>query len=311
MVNSLLLRGTKGLRDMNLDRIVNRNEKPRPWAEGDNIPWSEPGFSERMLREHLSQAHDQASRSLRMIDLHVEWIHREVLSGQPSRIVDLCCGPGLYTHRLARLGHRCTGIDFSPASIAYAQRAAKDEQLEIRYELEDVRTAGFPDGSDLVMLLSGELNVFSKPAARDILSRAAECMSESGKLILEVHARGVLEARGREPRTWYSSRSGLWSDSPHICLQESFWDSARRTATTRYFVTDAATGETTFSSASYQDYSDDEYEALLIGCGFESVAWCPSLTGLVDDSQWDFRVLVAGRRVRPESGGGLDREARR
>jgi predicted TPR repeat methyltransferase len=45
-----------------------------------------------------------------------------VLQSEPQRILDLGCGPGLYTQRLASLGHTCVGIDISPASIAYARR---------------------------------------------------------------------------------------------------------------------------------------------------------------------------------------------
>ena len=32
------------------------------WAGRYKIPWDEPGFSRRMLKEHLNQAHDLASR---------------------------------------------------------------------------------------------------------------------------------------------------------------------------------------------------------------------------------------------------------
>lgn len=42
--------------------IVDRAQAPAPWSEGDNIPWDEPEFSERMLAEHLSQEHDLALR---------------------------------------------------------------------------------------------------------------------------------------------------------------------------------------------------------------------------------------------------------
>lgn len=31
--------------------IIDRAPKPTPWSEGDNIPWNEPDFSERMLAE--------------------------------------------------------------------------------------------------------------------------------------------------------------------------------------------------------------------------------------------------------------------
>ena len=98
-----------------------------PWAEGDNIPWDDPEFSERMLAEHLNQEHDLASRKAETIDQHVRWIHSEVLDSRSARVLDLACGPGLYTLRLAQLGCDCFGIDFSPASIRHAKQRAAEE----------------------------------------------------------------------------------------------------------------------------------------------------------------------------------------
>ena len=106
---------------MNLLDVIHRTSAPEPWAEGDKIPWHDPAFSRRMLREHLSQAHDAASRRAIIIDEHVDWIQREVLLNRSSRVLDLGCGPGLYSSRLAQRGHTCMGIDFGPASIEYAR----------------------------------------------------------------------------------------------------------------------------------------------------------------------------------------------
>lgn len=283
---------------MNIDDIINRQMSPEPWAEGDNIPWNDPEFSKRMLEEHLSQTHDLASRRLETIDLHADWIHRELLSGKPARILDLGCGPGLYAMRLAVLGHECFGIDFSPASIEYARNEAEKYQLDIKYVHEDIRGATFPDRQDLVMLIYGELNVFSAADARRILAKAAGCISEAGRLLLEVHGPGVIARRGQEPSTWYTAKSGLWSDSPHLCLHENFWDPDRRTAITRYFVIESVTGKTTLSSASYQDYSDREYESMLIDAGFESAVKLPSLAGITDENTKDFAVFLAKKKGR-------------
>ena len=96
---------------------------PDPWT--GRLPWDDPGFSARMLREHLSQDHDAASRRAPVIDRHVAWIDDGVLGGVPSRVLDLCCGPGLYTLRLARRGHSCVGIDFAPAAVAHARADRK------------------------------------------------------------------------------------------------------------------------------------------------------------------------------------------
>ena len=61
---------------MQLLDIVYRASVPPPWGEGDNIPWDEPGFSRRMLEEHLSQEHAAASRRFATIDQHVDFIHQ-------------------------------------------------------------------------------------------------------------------------------------------------------------------------------------------------------------------------------------------
>ncbi|MEZ4569909.1 MAG: hypothetical protein R2849_06205 [Thermomicrobiales bacterium] len=52
--------------------IVSRDPNPEPWTEVSKIPWDDPDFSSRMLREHLSQDHDAASRRISMIDRHVD-----------------------------------------------------------------------------------------------------------------------------------------------------------------------------------------------------------------------------------------------
>ena len=41
---------------------VVRRHPIEPWSGVHKIPWDEPEFSARMLREHLSQEHDAASR---------------------------------------------------------------------------------------------------------------------------------------------------------------------------------------------------------------------------------------------------------
>ena len=172
---------------MNLLDIIHRQSVPRPWAEGEKIPWNDPDFSRRMLGEHLSQEHDAASRRFEIIDTHVEWIHNQVLKGTPTQILDLGCGPGLYTNRLARHGHRCVGIDFSPASIAFAREQAEAADLECTYIQQDIRKVDFGGEYGLVMLIFGEFNVFRPGEAKGILGKACRALVPNGFLLLEPH----------------------------------------------------------------------------------------------------------------------------
>ena len=278
---------------MNLIDIVNRTPVPDPWAEGEKIPWNEPAFSARMLNEHLSQEHDAASRRFAVIDTHVAWIHRQVLDGKSARVLDLGCGPGFYAHRLARMGHTCVGIDFSPASIAYAKAQAESAGLLLTYIEGDVRAVDYGTGYDLVMFIFGEFNVFSSEDARSILQKAHQALKLGGWLLLEPHTFAAVESVGKVANSWYTTSSGLFSNRAHFCLTENFWDAKRAVATERYFIIDALTGDVTRYASSMQAYTDEQYRALLTACGYNNVQVYPSLKGDVHESTDGLCAIVA------------------
>lgn len=273
--------------------VVDRNTPPAPWAEGDNIPWNQPAFSARMLREHLSQEHDRASRRSSVVDRHVEWIHEVVLAGRSGRVLDLCCGPGLYTERLAKLGHECRGIDYSPAAIEHARGAAEVGEEVIEYLLGDVRETEFGRGYDLAMMIFGEFNVFRREDASKLLRRAYDALVPGGVLLFEPQTFEAVKGVGETPPAWFTSHAGLFSETPHLCLSESFWDADSGTATVRYFVMDAMSGSVERMAVSYQAYTNAEYAALLAECGFEGGEFLPSLAGTGDGEQVELMAVLA------------------
>ncbi len=277
---------------MRIEDIVNRGE-PRPWAEGDNIPWHEPGFSARMLAEHLSQEHDLASRREPVIEEHVRWIQSDLLGGRPAKVLDLCCGPGLYTLRLARLGHECVGIDYSPASIAYAEEKCAGEGWASRYRLGDVREAEYGSGYGLAMMIFGELNVFRPADADLILAKIFDALAPDGTLLLEPHSLDAVRKIGEEPMKWSSHDGDIFTDRPSLRLTESRWDPDTQTATVRYYVIDAASGEVTLHAQTFQAYDEDGYLALVEGTGFVDVEFHPSLGGATDGTDLSLFALTA------------------
>jgi len=278
-----------------LTDIVERIAKPAPWAEGDNIPWSDPEFSERMLAEHLTQEHDLASRKSGVIDEHVDWIFSSLLDGRPGRVLDLGCGPGLYAQRLARKGCECVGVDFSPASIRHAREVAAADGLNCRYIHGDLRDRDFGRDFDLAMLIYGQFNVFPRPVAIEILNRVFAALVPGGRLLLELQSADQIEAGGQAGPTWYATAAGLFSDRPHLVLQENFWDEAERASTSRFMVVDAATGAVSSYALSNEAYTDPELDEVLRGGGFEGVMWVPSLTGREEAAETDLPVVVAHR----------------
>jgi SAM-dependent methyltransferase len=274
--------------------IVDRTPKPAPWSEGDNIPWDDPGFSKRMLAEHLSQEHDLASRRSETIDQHVEWIFSEVLGSRPARLLDLACGPGLYTIRLARLGCECVGIDFSPASIRHARDIATAEaDLSCTYHQADVRDESSAEGFDLVMMIYGQFNVFPRDRGLEILKRAHGALKPGGSLLLEIQSREQIQNDGRQGPSWYTAQSGLFSGEPHLVLQENFWDADAGASTTRFSIIDGQTGTVSTYALSNEAYTEDELTNALRLAGFNVVERIPSLSGTAATGEQDLPVVVA------------------
>ncbi|MCJ2165951.1 MULTISPECIES: class I SAM-dependent methyltransferase [unclassified Pseudodesulfovibrio] len=193
------------------------------WDGMYKIPWNDPAFSGRILAEHLSQDHHLASRKLDVIESQVAWINANVLTGVSASILDLGCGPGLYSRCLAGVSHRYVGLDFSPASIDHArQEFGVPGRCEFR--LGDVVEADLGGPFDLVMMLYGELNVFSPDQCRRILVKAFEALAPGGRLLVERQRVHAVQAVGQGVNTWTRAESGgLFAEAPYVCLTENHW----------------------------------------------------------------------------------------
>ncbi len=248
------------------------------WHGDYKIPWDSPDFSRRMLVEHLSQNHDMASRRTEWIDRQVAWIHARLLDGKPSNILDLGCGPGFYSHRLARLGHRCRGIDFGPASIEYARQHGLDE-LQCEFSLGDIRQVAFGGPYDLAMILYGELNVFSPAEALAILRKVQASLTSQGRLIVELQTPEAVEHMGRGEPSEQQSESGLFSDHPHRCRTENQWLPEQKIALQEFSVTEAADGQARVYRSTTKAWPDGELIELIMDAGFHEVARCDEWPG--------------------------------
>lgn len=278
---------------MHLFDIVNRKPDPTPWSEGEKIPWDEPGFSRRMLREHLSQQHDAASRRFEIIDRHVNWINQDLLKANPSAILDLGCGPGFYCSRLAKLGHTCTGIDFGPASIEYAREMDRQEKTGCQFIHGDVRACDFGVEHDLVMMIYGEFNTFQKHDALMLVEKAHKALKKGGRLLIELSSVPSLQKLTSSPAGWHTEKSGLFSDQPCLVLEESFWNEEMQAATTRMYVIDAASGEVQQMADNHQAYGDEDLFRLTGQVGFTRVDIHHGWPFESPDPGNDFVLLIA------------------
>ncbi|ECC9295484.1 SAM-dependent methyltransferase [Salmonella enterica subsp. salamae] len=266
---------------MDISTLISSSRHIQLSAEESKIPWDEPVFSQRMLANHLSQDHDWASRRQGIIEQQVEWIASQLSPG--AHILDLGCGPGFYTQRLAERGFHCTGVDFSPASVNWARQQAQNAGLNIDYVQQDIR-AYWPDKSlDFIMITFGELNVFSTADARSLVSRCALWLQPGGRLLAEVHTFDEVKRQGMAEASWQRCPDGLFLDVPHLLLTEHDWDEEAQISSTQFWAIEA-NGQTTRFGSQMTAWRDDEYIRLLGNVGFillpppESYDWPVSET---------------------------------
>ncbi|WP_144240341.1 methyltransferase domain-containing protein [Raoultella planticola] len=266
---------------MDISTLISSSRHIHLSAQESKIPWDEPAFSQRMLANHLSQDHDWASRRREVIELQVKWIASQLSPG--AHILDLGCGPGFYTHRLAERGFHCTGVDFSPASVNWARQQAQNAGLNIDYVQQDIR-AYWPDKSfDFIMMTFGELNVFSAADARSLVSRCALWLEPGGRLLIEVHAFDEVKRQGMAEPSWQRCPDGLFLSVPHLLLTEHGWDEEAQTSSTQFWAIET-NGQITRFGSQMTAWRDYEYINLLDNVGFillpppESYDWPVSET---------------------------------
>ena len=236
-----------------------------------------------MLAEHLFQDHDMASRSFKWVDRQVEWIHQQLLAGRAANILDVGCGPGFYSHRLASLGHSCRGIDFGPASIDYA-RQHNPEPSRCEFGLGDIRGVAFEGPYDLAMFLFGEMNAFSPLEMPAILARLhAALIPNRGTLILEIQTPELVEQTGRGEDIDEFLPFGLFSDRPYRCQTRCEWIPSQQVAIQTFTITDIA-GATQVYRNTTKAWSPEQLKSMLQDAGFDQVSergdWPSNLDGL-------------------------------
>lgn len=103
-----------------------------------------------------------------------------------TRVLDVGCGVGRWSRRLAARGAHVTGIDLSPTMIAEARRRASAQQLRgrCRFLVQDLRALETGENFDLVLSVTVLQHILEATAVRAALQRMKDHLTEDGVLVL-------------------------------------------------------------------------------------------------------------------------------
>ncbi len=197
--------------------------------------WTDEYISKNLLAAHLDESYNGASRKEDLRIDTINWINTIITPH--SRIIDLGCGPGLYTYELGKNGHTVLGLDFSRESIEYA-RKNKQVNGSVEYTwgnyLED-DIAGIYDAAIMIWCDFGALI----PGEQEILlKKIKNVLTGKGVFIFDVFGEG-LTAKKRERRSWnISGGNDFWSSEPYFLLEEiKHFEKAHAVGTRDYVIT--------------------------------------------------------------------------
>jgi len=203
-------------------------EWPVPFDPAWELDWSRPDYGRRLLREHLDQTHDGASRRLTHVDQHVRRL-RTLLPSPPARVLDAGSGPGLYASRLAAAGYDVTGVDVNPAAVRHARaRAGQLTRGRLRFQRGELATLEPPRTPyDAAILVYYVLEAFPAAEQPRVLRRIAASLRPDGVAIVEMRLRPD-QLPGRIC-WWDIVDSSVLSDRRHLLLGDGTYDRARNT----------------------------------------------------------------------------------
>jgi SAM-dependent methyltransferase len=110
----------------------------------------------------------------------------ELLALQPGmHVLDLACGFGRHTNRLAQYGCRMTGVDLSPGFLAIARKDAQMRSVQVEYRQGDMRTIDYQAAFDRVLLLFTAFGYFDDAGNAQVLANAARALKPGGLLCFD------------------------------------------------------------------------------------------------------------------------------
>ncbi|GCE75463.1 class I SAM-dependent methyltransferase [Cellulomonas biazotea] len=193
---------------------------------------SEQFYSDARLYDRLFPAREPA------VDFY-----RAEADRQGGSVLELGCGTGNKLIPIASDGHRCVGLELSPAMLAEAQRKADERGVELDWVQGDMRGFDLGRTFDLVIIAANSLlHLHGASDLVDCFRSVRRHLAPGGRLVFDVfnpsalmlaHADGV--RRRREDLSFVDPDRGV----VHVDVADTYDAAAQVTRGTWHFSTES------------------------------------------------------------------------
>lgn len=240
-----------------------KDKKPELFEKTDSNIWTDPYIRQQMLKEHLNPISDGATRSKISVGKIIDFITTH--AKPDSNLLDLGCGPGIYTSNLKDKGFDVTGIDFNQTSIDYA----KQQRDDIHYIQGDYIREYPNDHYDVVIMIYCDMGTHSDKDRDILLNHIYNSLSDNGILIFDVFTEDIILDRKEEKNWDYAPNGGFWNENEYLLLNQIFHYPTDKAYATQYNLITKEESKHFIIWDRY--YSEDEITGILKDIGFRDI----------------------------------------
>ncbi len=290
-------RGRRGYRGPQpfFGRLSAACERPELWSRYTAAGlWADPHIASQMLGFHLNPDTELASRNPVFMQRSVEWIIDRFGVGKGTRILDLGCGPGLYTTPLAKAGADVTGVDFSENSLSHARAAAEREALSIEYVLADYLKYSPGRTYDLITLIYWDLAPLNPEQRAVLLKMCRTALADGGAMFLDVPSVNYFESVVEATAIDHSPYAGFWSPEVHFVVKATHRYEEERVTLDKYTIIEPNRTREIYNWL--QSFTPDSLERELAEAGLETIELLGDAAGAPHDPEASQFATVVRRR---------------
>ena len=201
-----------------MEKLLKLAQNPEPFEPGTQEIWLDPDRSDYVLKAYFDENIPGGSRSDKFIEETIEFITKIAPIEEYKKIVDLGCGPGRYSNKLAMKGYDVVGVDFNNKSLEYAIEEAKRSNLSVNYRKEDITDIKLENEFDMALLIYQIYSVFSAEDRKKILSNIHQGLRPGGLVLLDVLSIDGYNKFEQNLMWFLSRKDSPLSDKKHLTL---------------------------------------------------------------------------------------------
>jgi SAM-dependent methyltransferase len=188
------------------------------FQRSENNIWTDEYIGKNLLKSHLDENDNAASRKYDLRINTINWIHNMIKPN--SKIIDFGCGPGLYDYELGKLGHTVFGIDINKESIKYANKHSKISG-KIKYKWGDYLKDDIEGKYNIALMIWCDFGALIPDEQIVLLNKINNILENGGVFIFDVFGSRALK-NSKSGKDWHFSKGkGFWNKEPYLIMEET------------------------------------------------------------------------------------------